>query len=114
MHCGCVHVYIQCFFHLSYVHTHVMFAESFSYSPPPLYPSSPSQYPPDVRVMSFLTDRKAAIRLDGHIGSQEKVNIGVPQGSPVVPILFILFTAPFVQALFSTQLKNQELQFEDM
>lgn len=64
--------------------------------------------------MSFLTDRKAAIRLDGHIGSQEKVNIGVPQGSPVVPILFILFTAPFVQALFPMQLKNQELQFEDM
>ncbi len=33
--CVCVHVYIQCFFHLSYVHTHVMFAESFSYAPPP-------------------------------------------------------------------------------
>ena len=51
-------------------------------------------------VASFLTDRKAAIRLDGHIGSQEKVCIGVPQGSPVAPILFTLFTAPLFK-LFS-------------
>ena len=51
-------------------------------------------------VASFLTDRKAAIRLDGHIGSQEKVCIGVPQGSPVAPILFMLFTAPLFK-LFS-------------
>lgn len=51
-------------------------------------------------IASFLTDRKAAIRLDGHIGSQEKVGIGVPQGSPVAPILFMLFTAPLFK-LFS-------------
>lgn len=44
-------------------------------------------------VASFLTNRKAAIRLDGYIGIQEKVQIGALQGSPVAPILFMLFTA---------------------
>ena len=50
--------------------------------------------------MSFLTDRKAAIRLDGYIGSQGKVCIRVPQGSLVALILFVLFTAPLFK-LFS-------------
>lgn len=45
-------------------------------------------------VASFLTNRKAAIRLDGYTGIQEKIQIGVPQGSPAAPILFMLFIAP--------------------
>lgn len=57
-------------------------------------------------VASFLTDRKAAIRLDGHIGSQEKVCIGVPQGSSVAPILFMLFTTPLFK-LFSLTAREQ-------
>lgn len=45
-------------------------------------------------VASFLTNRKAAIRLDGYTGIQEKIQIGVPQRSPAAPILFMLFIAP--------------------
>lgn len=41
-----------------------------------------------------MNNRTAAIRLDGRTGDQEPVKIGVPQGSPVAPILFMLFTAP--------------------
>lgn len=45
-------------------------------------------------VASFLHSRSAAIRLDGYIGEAKPVQIGVPQGSPAAPILFMLFTAP--------------------
>lgn len=50
-------------------------------------------------VASFLSDRSAAIRLDGHTGDQEPIQIGVPQGSPALPILFMLFTAPLYKIL---------------
>ncbi len=56
-------------------------------------------------VAFFLTDRKAAICLDGQTRSQENVQIGVSQGSPVAPILFILFTAPIFN-LFSNEKKE--------
>ncbi len=45
-------------------------------------------------VASFLKERTVAIRLDGQTAKQEVIEIGVPQGSPVAPILFMLFTAP--------------------
>lgn len=51
------------------------------------------------RVASFLNNRTAALRLDGETGDQEPVKIGVPQGSPVAPILFMLFTAPLFKIL---------------
>lgn len=51
-------------------------------------------------VSFFLKDRKAAIRLDGQTGEQEPVQIGVPQGSPAAPILFILFTASLFKLFF--------------
>lgn len=50
-------------------------------------------------VASFLNNRTAAVRLDGETGNQEPVKIGVPQGSPVAPILFMLFTAPLFKIL---------------
>ena len=50
-------------------------------------------------VASLLNDRTAALRLDGKTGSQEPVKIGVPQGLPVAPILFMLFTAPLFKIL---------------
>lgn len=56
-------------------------------------------------VASFLTNRKAAIRLDGYTVIQEEVKIGVPQGSPVAPILFMLFTALLFK-LFSDDKKE--------
>lgn len=49
-------------------------------------------------VASFLTNRKAAIRLDGYTGIQEEVQIGVPQGSPVAPIYVI--HRPPIQTFF--------------
>ncbi len=56
-------------------------------------------------VASFLNDRTAALRLDGQTGDQEPVKIGVPQGSPSAPILFMLFTAPLFKILTKKEKK---------
>ena len=45
-------------------------------------------------VASFTTNRKIRIRLDSIIGSSTNVDCGLPQGSPVSPILFMLYIAP--------------------
>ncbi|KAI0998382.1 hypothetical protein K3495_g9814 [Podosphaera aphanis] len=45
-------------------------------------------------VKSFTTGRRAMIRLDGTTGAEFNVPHGLPQGSPVSPILFMLYLAP--------------------
>ena len=63
-------------------------------------------------VALFLNDRIAAVRLDGEIGDQEPVKIGVSQGSPVAPILFILFTAPLFKKITKEE-KNAGIKIRD-
>jgi ribonuclease HI len=45
-------------------------------------------------VASFITGRVVQIRIDGEIGPITEVLCGLPQGSPVSPILFMLYLAP--------------------
>ncbi|EDN99500.1 hypothetical protein SS1G_02354 [Sclerotinia sclerotiorum 1980 UF-70] len=45
-------------------------------------------------VQSFATNRYIKIRLDGEIGPKTKLECGLPQGSPISPILFILYITP--------------------
>ncbi|CCU74408.1 reverse transcriptase [Blumeria hordei DH14] len=47
-------------------------------------------------VASFTSNRAAKIRLDGSTGPEFDVSCGLPQGSPVSPILFILYLAPLL------------------
>ena len=42
-------------------------------------------------IASFLSDRSFAIRVDGFISEHHSINSGVPQGSVISPVLFILF-----------------------
>ncbi|ODM15661.1 hypothetical protein SI65_08895 [Aspergillus cristatus] len=53
-------------------------------------------WPPTVLhwVASFTQDRTAAIQLDGHQSPIFAVPAGLPQGSPVSPILFMLYIEP--------------------
>ena len=48
-------------------------------------------------VSSFATGRLVQIRLDGDVGPCTEVQCGLPQGSPISPILFMLYIAPILQ-----------------
>jgi hypothetical protein len=50
-------------------------------------------------VRSFLTDRSTRIKLpNGYVSEAFPTPTGIPQGSPLSPILFLLFNAPLVRA----------------
>ena len=42
-------------------------------------------------IGSFLSDRSIAVRVDGFLSNLHSINAGVPQGSVISPLLFILF-----------------------
>ncbi|KAI6781548.1 uncharacterized protein J7T54_005259 [Emericellopsis cladophorae] len=50
-------------------------------------------------VISFLTGRTATLTFDDWESEPLKVPAGVPQGSPLSPLLFILFSTPLFQRL---------------
>ncbi|CAD6890381.1 unnamed protein product [Tilletia laevis] len=50
-------------------------------------------------VASWLAARVAAIRLDGEMGTAEPCATGLPQGSPLSMILFVLFLSPMWDAI---------------
>ena len=45
-------------------------------------------------IQSFTTNRSVKIKLDGEVGPETGIRCGLPQGSPISPILFMLNTAP--------------------
>lgn len=59
-------------------------------------------------VWSFLSSRSTTLDMPGHPTRRSYfVNIGIPQGSPLSPILFLFFTAPMLDRLSST-LRNPD------
>ena len=56
-------------------------------------------------ISSFLSDRLIAIRVDGYLSKPHSINSGVPQGSVISPVLFILFIddllSPTSSSIFS-------------
>ncbi|KHJ35590.1 hypothetical protein EV44_g0278 [Erysiphe necator] len=45
-------------------------------------------------IGSFATERTISIRLDGKTGPTREISCGLSQGSPISPILFMLFISP--------------------
>ncbi|CAE7033039.1 RVT 1 multi-domain protein [Pyrenophora teres f. teres] len=53
-----------------------------------------------VLIRSFLSDRTTTIRMPGKSSKRRyAVNLGIPQGSPLSPLLFLFYTAPLLEKL---------------
>lgn len=52
-------------------------------------------------VKSFLTDRTTEIKLGNYTSEQIQINTGIPQGSPLSPILFLFFASTLLPLLCS-------------
>ena len=64
-------------------------------------------------VESFLTNRSTSITLGGRTSAIEPAETGIPQGSPISPILFLFFNAPLIEACSKAKLRLQVGGFVD-
>ncbi len=62
---------------------------------------------------SFLIDRETSLTLRRMISRPEPAETGIPQGSPVSPILFLFFNAPLIERYAEAKLKLQVEGFVD-
>ncbi|RYP82468.1 hypothetical protein DL769_001661 [Monosporascus sp. CRB-8-3] len=58
-------------------------------------------------VWHFLSDRSTILSMPGHTSRRYWLNIGIPQGSPLSPILFHFFTSGMIEVL------NTKVAFKD-
>ncbi|EED23618.1 reverse transcriptase, putative [Talaromyces stipitatus ATCC 10500] len=64
-------------------------------------------------VISFLSDRRVTLVIDGHVGKEVPISSGLPQGSPVSPILFVLYVHGLSRAIERSVLEVRCLSFVD-
>ncbi|KAI9037099.1 putative RNA-directed DNA polymerase from transposon X-element, partial [Aspergillus affinis] len=50
-------------------------------------------------LKSFLSNRSTRLQLPGYLSNLISTPTGIPQGSPISPILFLLFNTPLIRAL---------------
>ena len=53
-------------------------------------------------ISSFLSERSIAIRVDSYLSNPHSINSGVPQGSVITPVLFILFIIDLLSSTSSS------------
>lgn len=56
---------------------------------------------------SYLSDRTQCVFVDGHYSKSVPVQLGVPQGSVLGPVLFILYTKPLTSLIKAHSIPNQ-------
>ncbi|KAF4955000.1 hypothetical protein FSARC_11969 [Fusarium sarcochroum] len=61
-------------------------------------------------VHSFLSHRSTVLKLPGSISELFYVNIGIPQGSPLSPILFLFFAAPLLESISTGLVKGVRIE----
>ena len=62
---------------------------------------------------SFMRDRRVIMSIDGQEGEEMGVTTGLPQGSPVSPVLFALYIAEIHQAVESQMEDCRGISFVD-
>ena len=56
---------------------------------------------------SYLSDRKQLVIVNGLRSSETPLDFGVPQGSVLGPVLFILYTTPLTQLIDSHSVRHE-------
>ena len=64
-------------------------------------------------IGSFLHQRSTTLVVDGEEMGPTELFAGVPQGSPLPPILFLFYNGPLLERLESTNLPISPLGFAD-
>jgi ribonuclease HI len=64
-------------------------------------------------IESFLKHRTTTIRLDNHTSAPMEVNTGIPQGSPISPILYLFYNADLLEACEDSNLQTSAIGFID-
>ncbi|EED23621.1 reverse transcriptase, putative [Talaromyces stipitatus ATCC 10500] len=64
-------------------------------------------------VISFLSDWRVTLVIDGHMGKEVPISSGLPQGSPVSPILFVLYVHGLSRAIERSVPEVRCLSFVD-
>ena len=64
-------------------------------------------------IGSFLEGRSTTLIVDGKETTPRKLNAGVPQGSPLSPILFLFYNAPLLEAVQQPDTPILPLGFAD-
>lgn len=62
---------------------------------------------------SFLKEREASLSFDGQTSPLRRISAGIPQGSPISPILFLFFNADLVEICDNLNLTATEVGFVD-
>ncbi|KAF5230080.1 hypothetical protein FAUST_10006 [Fusarium austroamericanum] len=60
-------------------------------------------------MQSFLSDRYTTLKLHGSTSGPTRVNIGIPQGSPLSPLLFLSITAPLLERLEAEKIHDVKI-----
>ena len=74
---------------------------------------------------SYLSERKQAVLIDGKKSPEQSLDFGVPQGSVLGPILFVLYTSPLSRLIHShsvlhetfaddTQLNHSDSDYDEL
>lgn len=61
----------------------------------------------------FLLNRKVKLVINGYVNLEKEVNTGIPQGSPVFPILFLIYISGVFDTVTTTSPNMISLSFID-
>lgn len=64
-------------------------------------------------VYHFLTKRYSAITVDGKVSKMKKNSTGIPQGSPISPLLFLIYTSTLYEVIKKEDPSAEVLGFID-
>jgi hypothetical protein len=64
-------------------------------------------------ISSFLSDRSTAIRIGGYTSAMRRTQVGIPQGSPLSPILYLFYNAGLIRDCEIPRLRTSAMAFVD-